>query len=133
MRRFNTRLFLWLLGTTAVLTAGVFLVHYLQTGRIGRALLWQAERAEEEGHLPKAARYLTRYLDFVPEDEGQRAHLGRVLGNLVVNDTTGKVSYRTRLQALFVLEQVVAGNPEQHDMRRLLARVALNLGRADVA
>jgi tetratricopeptide (TPR) repeat protein len=133
MRRFNTRLFLWLLGTVAVLTAAVFLVHYLQTGRIGRALLWQANRAEEQGHPEQAARYLTRYLDFVPDDHEQRAHLGQVLGNLVVSDDKAKVSYRTRQQALFVLEQVVARDPQRPEMRLLLARVALDLRRPEVA
>jgi cellulose synthase operon protein C len=133
MRRFNTRLFLWLLGTTAVLTGVVFLVHYLQTGRIASALLWQAHRAEEQGHPEQTARYLSRYLDFVPDDHEQRAELGRVLGNLVVSGDKGKVSYRTRQQALFVLEQVVARDPQRQDMRRLLARVAMDLGRPEVA
>jgi tetratricopeptide (TPR) repeat protein len=132
MRRFNTRLFLWLLGITAGLTGLVFLVHYLQTGRIGRALLWQAQRAEEQGHPEQTARYLSRYLDFVPDDHDQRANLGRVLGNLVVAHEK-KVSYRTRQQALFVLEQVVARDPERQDMRRLLARVAMDLDRPEVA
>jgi tetratricopeptide (TPR) repeat protein len=132
MRRFNTRLFLWLLGITAGLTGLVFLVHYLQTGRIGRALLWQAHRAEEQGHPEQTARYLSRYLDFVPDDHEERANLGRVLGNLVV-DGERKVSYRTRQQALFVLEQVVARDPQRQDMRRLLARVAMDLDRPEVA
>ena len=132
MRRFNTRLFLWLLGTTAGLTGLVFLVHYLQTGRIGRALLWQAHRAEEQGHPEQTARYLSRYLDFVPEDHEERANLGRVLGNLVVA-ADKKVSYHTRQQALFVLEQVVARDPQRQDMRRLLVRVAMDLDRPEVA
>jgi tetratricopeptide (TPR) repeat protein len=133
MRRFNTRLFLWLLGTAAVLTGVVFLVHWLQTGRIASALLWQAHRAEEQGHPEQTARYLSRYLDFVPDDHERRGELGKVLGNLVVSGDKGKVSYRTRQQALFVLEQVVARDPSLHDMRKLLARVAMDLGRPEVA
>jgi tetratricopeptide (TPR) repeat protein len=133
MRSFNTRLFLWLVGIAAVATGGVFLVHYLQTGRIAQALLWQARRAEEQGHLEETTRYLGRYLEFVPTDQEQRAHLGDVLATRVLDGDQAKVTYRLRQQALFVLEGVVANDPGRQDARRRLARVALSLGRTEVA
>jgi tetratricopeptide (TPR) repeat protein len=133
MRRFNTRLSLWLLGGAAVAAAALFLVHYLQTGRIARALLWQARHAEEQGRGDETARYLGRYLEFAPNDIEEQAHLGRVLADEVLHGDWTKVSYRTRERALFVLEGVVARDPERQDLRRLTARVALALGRPEVA
>lgn len=133
MKQFNTRLFLWLLGLTAAATGGVFLVHYLQTGRIAQALLWQARRAEEQGHPEETSRYLARYLEFVPDDHEQRANLGRVLATRVLDGDPEKVTDRLRQQALFVLEGVVAREPDRQDLRRQLARIALGLGRTDVA
>jgi predicted Zn-dependent protease len=133
MRRFNTRLFLWLVGTTAFATAAVFLVHYLQTGRIAQALLWQARRAEDQKNLDETSRYLGRYLEFVPADQEQRANLGRVLAARVLDGDRTKVPYRLRQQALYVLEGVVANDPGRQDMRRQLAQVALDLRRTDVA
>jgi tetratricopeptide (TPR) repeat protein len=133
MRRFNTRLFLWLLGIMAAATAVVFLVHYLQTGRIAQALLWQAHRAEEQGKLDETTRYLGRYLEFMPNDHEQRANLGRILAARVLDGDRARVSYRLRQQALFVLDGVVANDPGRQDLRRRLAQVALDLDRADVA
>jgi tetratricopeptide (TPR) repeat protein len=128
MHRLNWKLFLWLVGLAVLLTASVFFVHRLQAGRIADALLWQARRAEEQGHPDQAARYLTRYLEFSPEDTEERAHLGRVLASDALIDSPG-----ARQRALFVLEQVVTREPERHDCRRLLVRVALQLQQYQVA
>jgi len=51
-------------------------VHWLQSGRIAQALLWQAEHAQEQGRHRQAVRYLNRYLEFVPADLEKRAELG---------------------------------------------------------
>ncbi len=133
MRRFNTRLFLWLLGVTAGVAGAAFLVHYLQTGRIAQALLWQARRAEERGDPKEAVRYLGRYVEFAPKDLDERSRLGTLLAHQALDGDPAKVSYRTRERALFVLEGVVAQDPGRHDARRLLARVAMNLGRVELA
>jgi tetratricopeptide (TPR) repeat protein len=133
MRRFNTRLFLWLLGGTLLAAAIIFFVHTLQTGRIARALLWQARHTEEQGHPEETVRYLGRYLEFSPHDLEEQAHLGRLLADEVLEGDRTKVSQRTRERALFVLEGVVAREPQRQDLRRLAARVALELGRAEVA
>src|SRR5437016_6292676 len=86
MRKLNVRLFLYLVGTAALLTVGVVVVHRLQAGGIAGALLWQAEQAEKAGRLPQAARYLQRSLEFAPEDLAGRARLGRILADPAVAD-----------------------------------------------
>jgi tetratricopeptide (TPR) repeat protein len=133
MRQFNTKLFLWLLGIAVTVAAGTFVAHWLQTGRIARALLWQARHAEEEGRPEQTVRYLGRYLEFSPNDIEERAHLGRVLADRVLVSEPSTVTYKSRERALFVLEQVVAQAPEKQDLRRLLVRVAMELRRFDLA
>src|SRR5262245_26629106 len=132
MRQFNTRLFFALLGSTAALGVGLFAVHWLQTGRIAQALLYQARRAEEQGQTDQAARYLGRYLEFNPSDLPERANLGRALASMVLDDAKPD-SPRTREKALFVLEQVVAQDGGQSDLRLRLIKVAMIERRYDLA
>jgi tetratricopeptide (TPR) repeat protein len=128
MQRINVKLLLWLVGGAAAFGVGLFVVHQLQSGRIAEALLWQANRAEEQGDLKQAARYLARYMEFQPEDLDERAHLGLTLANPRLADT-----YQSRANALFVLEQVVAREPDRQNLRRPLVRVATELGQFDLA
>src|SRR5205814_2071084 len=88
------------------------------------ALLWQAQHAEEEGRLELTAKFLARYLELEPGDNERRAQLGHVLA-----DPKMAITPRGRQRALFVLEQVITREPERHDTRRLLARMAMSLGR----
>jgi tetratricopeptide (TPR) repeat protein len=128
MTKVNVKLLLYLLGAAALAGVGLFLVHYFQSGRIAQAMLWQAGRAEEKGELGQAARYLKRYLEFEPNDLDERARLGRLLA-----DPKLAKSSRARENALFVLEQVVARDPDRHDLRRPLVRVAIDLAQYDLA
>jgi tetratricopeptide (TPR) repeat protein len=128
MKKFNTKLFLYLIGATVLLGAGLFVVHYFQSGRIANAMLWQARRAEEKGDLSQTARYLRRYLEFQPNDMDERANLGRILADPKMAKT-----YRARENALFVLDQVVSRDPDRNDLRRPLVRVATELGQYDLA
>src|SRR5262249_29441395 len=111
-----------------LLAGALFVVHRLQAGQIADGLLWQADRAEKEGRPDQAARYLRRYLEFEPQDIDQRARLGRTLASPQL-----AVTPRAREQARFVLEQGRAGARDRHDLRRLLVRVALDLGRVEQA
>ena len=61
------------------LVSGLFLVHYFQEGRVQAALLYQANKADEQGQPEKVAHYLGRYLEFAPEDMEERVRLGRTL------------------------------------------------------
>jgi tetratricopeptide (TPR) repeat protein len=128
MRRFNTRLFLYLFAGLVLVAGTVFGLHWLQTGRIAQAELWQARHAEEEGHLVEAARHLGRYLEFVPQDTEQLANLGRLLADEHMPNRHQRLYY-----ALEKLEQVAIREPERLDSRRLLIRVAVELGRTQTA
>src|SRR5262249_17630633 len=77
MRKINGKVFLGLLLGTLVLSGTVFAVHHFQRGRIARALLWQARRAEEQGQTQRMTRYLQRYLEFNPADREEKARLAR--------------------------------------------------------
>jgi tetratricopeptide (TPR) repeat protein len=120
MRQLNVKLALILIVSGSLVLAGVFLVHYLQASRIANAFLWHAQRAEEEDRPDQVANYLKRYLEFRPHDIEERAHLGRVLAS----DRLA-VSARTRENALFVLEPVIAREPDRMDLRRLVVRLSM--------
>jgi tetratricopeptide (TPR) repeat protein len=124
MKRLNVRLLLWVAGLSVLLGIGVFWLHYFQTGRISRALLWQARKAEQDGRLEQTARFLARYLELEPGDNEERANLGRVLA-----DDKLALTPKAKQRALFVLEQVVTREPDRLDSRRLLVRMATGLGR----
>jgi len=127
MRRINVKLLFCSLGCLVLLGAGTALVHYLQSGRIARALLGQADRAENQEHPEEAVRFLGRYLEFVPEDTDQRARLGRLLASDRMIRSNGQSQ-----RALFVLEQVLAHDPERHASRCLLVRLELDLQRYEL-
>lgn len=128
MRQLNAKFLLILAGSTVLLAGGMFLLHRAQSGRIARALRDQAERAEKQGKTDQEVKYLARYLTFVPDDNEVRAELGRILASPEI-----ATSPRARERALFVLEQVLLREPERHESRRLLIRIAFQLGRLDTA
>src|SRR5437899_12799029 len=113
MRQVNTRFFFLLLTAVVVSAAALFGVHRLQAGNIASALLWQADQAEKNGKFDVAARYLGRYLEFVPDDIEQRAHLATVLADEKVAVTPAAVR-----RAEFVINQVLARDPQRHDLRQ---------------
>src|SRR5207302_4529681 len=87
-----------------------------------RALLWQAKHAEEEAKPEKVATYLSRYLEFQPNDVDERAHLAQTLA-----DDKVAVSLRGKQHAIFVIDQVLAREPSRHDLRKDAVRLALEL------
>jgi tetratricopeptide (TPR) repeat protein len=124
MKKLNIKLLAWVAGLSLVLAIGVVVLHHFQKGRIARALLWQARHAEEDGRLDLAARFFSRYLELQPGDNVERANLGRVLAEEKVATTL-----KAKQRALFVLEQVVTRDPDRTESRRLLVRMAMDLGR----
>lgn len=128
MKKLNVKLLLWVGSLSLVLAVGVFALHHFQKGRIARALLWQARHADEDGRPDLAARFFARYLELEPGDNEERANLGRVLA-----DDKVATSLKAKQQALFVLEQVVSRDPDRADSRRLLVRMAMDLGRHQIA
>jgi tetratricopeptide (TPR) repeat protein len=127
MRRINVKLLFCSLACFVLLCAGIVLAHYFQSERIARALLRQADRAENEGHLGEACRFLGRYLEFVPEDTDQRARLGGLLASDRMIQFGG-----SNQRALFVLEQVLARDPDRQASRLLLVKLALDLQRNEL-
>lgn len=128
MRQLNVKFLLYLIGAVVLVSAGAFVVHRAQSWRIANALLRQADRAEAQGQLDHKVKYLSRYLEFQPRDHARRADLGRTLAHPDL-----AVSYRARERALFVLEQVLIAEPDHHDLRLSLARIALELRRQELA
>src|SRR5438445_2384150 len=124
MNKLNIKLLAWVAALALLLALGVFALHSFQARRIADALLWQAQHAEEEEQFDLTAKFLSRYLELQPGDNERRAQLGRVLADAKMATTP-----RGRQRALFVLEQVVTREPERDDSRRLLARLAMALGR----
>jgi tetratricopeptide (TPR) repeat protein len=128
MRKVNKRLFLYLLLGSAALTGGVFLVHYFQSGRVKAALLYQVRRAEDEKRPDKVVQYLGRYLDFDPDDLEERVHLARTLAA----DSPFPIP-KARERAIYNLETVLSRDPDRVELRCLLARLAIDLRRWELA
>ncbi len=128
MKRLNIKLLAMVGGAMVLLAAGALLTHYLQTNRIADALLWQAQNAEQQGRPKDTVKYLSRYLEFAPDDVEQRAHLGELLAGAALAGEP-----RARERAYFVLEQVLLQVPDRHDLRLALVRVAMALRRAPAA
>jgi tetratricopeptide (TPR) repeat protein len=128
MRKFNVRLFSRLLIGALVVVGVVFLLHYFQSGRVRAALLWQARHAEEQGNLERQADYLSRYLEFAPDDLEERILLGQTLASDKLATTP-----KARSRAIYVLESALAVDPARHDLRCLLIKVAMDLGRWEQA
>src|SRR5437660_7911782 len=115
MRKINTKFFVFLVLIVALLSGAIFGLHQLQAGNISDALLWQAEQAEKDGKLDRAAKYLGRYLEFVRDDLDQRERLGMVLSEPQMATTPQR-----RARARFVIEQVLAKDPQRHALRQRL-------------
>lgn len=128
MRRLNVRLLASLVALVLILGGGLFALHRFQSRRIAQAVLFQAQRAEADGDLPRAVTYRMRYLEFAPDDADQRAELGLMLAG----DGFGG-SRKAREQAYFNLDKVARQRPERKDVRGTLARVAMELKRFDLA
>ena len=120
MRRLNTRFFIILSITLVILSAAVFGLHRLQAGNIADALLWQANQAEKDGKPDRAAKYLGRYLEFARDDLEEREHLA-----MIVSDPAVAVSAQRRSRARFVIEQVLAKDPQRHVLRQRLCQILI--------
>ena len=87
-----------------------------------KALLWQANRVEEEGRSADAARYLVRYLEFVPKDVDSLARLGELREKLAITP-------RQHAGAFMIFEKVLRADPSRTEVRRKSVRLAMDLGR----
>jgi tetratricopeptide (TPR) repeat protein len=128
MRKINGKLFLALLIGSAVLAGAVFGIHLIQYQRIAQALLWQARRAEEQKQIDRTALFLSRYLEFNPRDDSEKAHLATLWAGEAFAQ-----SPRARYRAVRLLDEVLIHEPHRGDLQRLLVKTALDLaGNADM-
>src|SRR3984893_1677303 len=102
MRKVNIRFFASLILGSVALIGSLFIIHYFQEGRVQAALLFQANKAEEQGQPEKVAHYLGRYLEFAPDDMGERIRLGQMLGGESMKSVP-----KSRSGAIYVLEGVL--------------------------
>ncbi len=121
-RRLNVRLLLWTAGVVLTVCVCAHLLHGVQQRGNAGALLRQAERAVEEGHVGKAVTYYRHYLVYEPDDPAALAAYARALDRLPFSPTT-------RLQTFLVMEQAVRRDPTRHDLRERLVRLAINMRR----
>src|SRR5581483_2298617 len=120
MRKFNVKLFLILMAGVVVLGGALYGVHYLQYQRIARALLYQANRAEEQGQVERGAKYLKDYLEFAPHDTAAKKRLG-----LAWTSEAFVAKPRMRLRGVELLNQVLIKDPNQPELHKAIVRVSL--------
>jgi cellulose synthase operon protein C len=121
--KINLKLLVWILGGLLASSVVVFGIHFLQYQRIASALLWQANRAEEQGENERMTRYLRRYLEFAPRDIEEKARLARAL-----TADFATLSIKGRRNTLDLLESVLVSDPSRKELRRLLVKSALTMG-----
>jgi tetratricopeptide (TPR) repeat protein len=115
MRKLNVRFFLILVGSVIALAGALFGVYRLQQDRIGRALLWQAEHARNEGRTEKAVQFYSRYLEFQPNDSSTKIALGEILEQQLEKKPLGQ---RNPSQVIYLYEEVLQADGAQDDLRR---------------
>jgi tetratricopeptide (TPR) repeat protein len=120
-RQVNPRAIVIVLGVAAVVSVALFFGYRYQVRQNAQALLEQAERAEKEGNLSRAADYLLQYLAMVPTDDDRLAHFASL-------SEKQAVSPRQKLRPFFMLEQVLRRKPDRDDLRLQAARLAVDLG-----
>jgi tetratricopeptide (TPR) repeat protein len=121
-RTINLRFLAFLLAGLALFSIGAYFVHAYQVKHNATALLDQARQARAQGDLPRAARYFSRYLAFVPEDTDALADYGFTLEKLAHNS-------RAHVRAFLTLEEVLRRDPDRRDVRRSQAKLAMQIGR----
>jgi tetratricopeptide (TPR) repeat protein len=120
-KRLNVRL---LLATFVPLMLGsiaVVVVHGFQSERHARTLRTQADEAEQQGQLERAATCLGRYLVFAPDDNAALVHYGELRQKRAVTP-------EERWHVVTVFSRAVGREPRRHDLRRRLVLLALDLG-----
>eukprot|EP00456_Euglypha_rotunda_P023873 TRINITY_DN196_c2_g1_i1.p1 TRINITY_DN196_c2_g1~~TRINITY_DN196_c2_g1_i1.p1 ORF type:complete len:1431 (+),score=358.04 TRINITY_DN196_c2_g1_i1:9213-13505(+) len=118
MRTLNLRWVAGLLVAFVVLGGTTHLLHGYQMSRIATAFLRQARRAEAENRPAEALRDLRNYVKLAPDDNEGLALYGKQLAEVGRTDS-----------AYMTLEKVLRNEPEREDVRRLLVRLAIQLGR----
>ncbi|MBM4070086.1 MAG: tetratricopeptide repeat protein [Planctomycetes bacterium] len=122
-KRLNGKALLILSLALLLLGGGIHFLHAFQVKRNAGGLLEQAAHEESQGNDRQAADYLRQYLGFDPADADVLAKYGLLLNKLAHN------SFRARADAFRILEHALRRSPDRQDIRREVARLALQLGR----
>ncbi len=122
MPTINKRFLLRLMAFVVLLGGGIFTAHYLQSDRVHRALLWQSERAAQEGKHDLAIAYLRQYLEFQPNDLDATVTLTEYLQKRNP-DSKGWANI------LFLYEKILREDPHRDEIRRRAIRVCIELQR----
>jgi tetratricopeptide (TPR) repeat protein len=125
-QKVNVRFFIGLIVGALLLAAVWYGVNRWQVRRHAANLLKQADLAEAQRRLDRAARYVGLYVGLVPSDNEARTRYGLLLERLAD-------SPRGREGVLAVFEQVLIREPQRQDIRRRVAKLTVELGRFDDA
>ncbi|HZU36908.1 MAG TPA: tetratricopeptide repeat protein, partial [Gemmataceae bacterium] len=125
-RHLNLRLSACLLAIVALLGVAVHFVHGYQVKRNAATLLEQANLAKQDGNQEDEHIFLARYLGFVPNDTAVLVRYGLLLDDTARHDNK-KVSWLG--QAYLVYHQVLHLDPANEEVRRRVAKLALDIRR----
>src|SRR5260370_14687035 len=118
----NVRLLVCILVVIALGAGAIHRIHRHQANRQADAFLHQADAAEKQSQLGRAAKFLLRYLPVRPDHLEARARLALLL------EQTAR-SRQDRERAFYELEQVLRDSPDRDDVRRRDIALAMLLGR----
>lgn len=130
IRSINYRMIIGIFATFGLMALLTLIVHRFQYQRIASALLYQARKAENETppQLDRMVTYLKRYLEFAPRDLEEKSHLAEVMAT----DYPG-ITIRARTNAMNMMDGILQQDPQRHELRRLLIKTSLELGKPKLA
>ena len=128
-RKFNVKFFAILVGAIACFLVGVHFLHGYQVRRNASALLEKAQQAEDRQDFLEASELLNNYLGYVPNNTDMLARYGQLLDQLSTPSAGRSIDFPVRVRAFLVLEKVLRLEPKREDIRRKLAKIAVDLGR----
>ncbi len=106
-------------ATVATVVIALYVVHRWQAGRQAGAFVHQADVAEQQGDLGRAANYLRRYLVMRPGDVDARARLAMLMEETAVNA-------EEHFRAFLEMEEVLRQAPGRDDVRRRNISIAMD-------
>jgi tetratricopeptide (TPR) repeat protein len=123
MRKLNLAFLVGLVAVIVLLSGATYAVHEYQVQRNAVTLLDSARRAEAENKLAKAAEFLNQYLNLKREDGKTWQWYAEVIDRLYPEGSP------RREQVFLVYEQALRLKPDDQQLKRRCAEVALKIGR----
>jgi tetratricopeptide (TPR) repeat protein len=124
--RLDRRFLVRLLVVLALVAGAWYGLHAWQTSRLAPALLAAARQAREQKRLDEAESFLGAYLARRPDDQEARVQLAEVKTDLA--DTAPK-----RRAIIPLYAEVLEKEPDRHDLRRRLVKLAIGSGQYELA